>query len=50
MLLAEQQFFCEACAFDGDKAKVLFVLTDGANDAGTKKVGDAAESLKVWYK
>lgn len=49
MLLAEQQFFCEDCALDENKAKVLFVLTDGANDAGTKKVGDVAKSLKVWY-
>ena len=43
---AANKFFCKMCAPSGKK-KFLVMITDGANDAGTKSVGEAAEGLKV---
>ena len=43
---AANKFFCKMCAPSGKK-KFLVMITDGANDAGTKSVGEVAEGLKV---
>ena len=45
LLEAEKKFFCATCG--AKKAKVLFMMTDGSNDAGTMSVSHAAQGLKV---